>query len=250
MVLIKMQLILSRLLYIFKPLVFPDRHYLRLMLDQTLSLLKIVQQKCVTLGTPLEQADSPVEFSFKLCHGNHTICDAQVTIRSLFNKKQGWGNRDVEASCTVTIPADINGLDLPAVFIDEIAENSGLLFTKTASGTDEKEQGMISAGEIDCLEYFIILYADSCGDARSCRWIDMIHIKEFTIFLGDIHGSVSVGEGFSSGDILHGQIFQDVLLGWSLNSFFLQDIEQLLKIIRLHIPQIIDRVPVKRWRWI
>lgn len=211
--------------------------------------MKVVHQECVFLSVTLQQTNGTVEFSFQLCHCNDSTCYGHVVILSLFDKEQGRGNGDVEASHAVGISADIDGLDLPAVFIDEIAEYPGLFFTKAASWADEKYQGMIIAGAIDCLEYFIVLHADPRCDAWSCSWVHMVYIKELTIFLGDVHGGIGIGEGFTPGGILHGQIFQDVLLGWALNRFFLQDVQEFLKIIRMHIPQIIHCVTIKRWGW-
>lgn len=204
--------------------------------------MKIVHQESVFPGVTLQQTDGPVEFSFQLCHCYDATGDGHVVILSLFNKKQGWGNGDVEASRTVDISADIHGLDLPAIFIDEIAEYPCLFLTKAASGADEKYQGMVIAGAIDCLDYFIILHADSGGDAWSGSRVHMIHIEQFTIFLGDVHGGIGIREGFTPGNILHGQIFQNALFGWSLDSFFLQDIQKFLKIVRVHIPQLIDGI--------
>lgn len=174
--------------------------------------MKIVHQEGVFTGVTLLQADGAKEFSFQLCHGYDSTGYGHVVILSFFYEKQSRGNGDVEASRSVEIFADIYCFDLPTVFIDEIAEDSSLLFTKAASGFDEKHKGVIIAGAIDCLEYFFLLHADSGRDTWSRRWIHMIYTEQITVFLGDVHGGIGVGESFTPGNILHGQIFQDVLL--------------------------------------
>ena len=210
--------------------------------------MKIIHQKGIFPGIALQSPNGSIEFSLKLVQGDDPVGHRHIIFFSLFDQQQGRGDGDIEASGTVDIPADIHGLYLPMVFFEKIAENSCLLITKATSWTGKEDQGMIIARLIKSPGDFILLHFHPGGDAGVCRRVDVIDVEAFTVFLGDVHGGIGIGECLAPGDILHGQIFHDVLLRWGLDRLFLQDVEEFLKIIRIHIPQIIDGITVQGWR--
>ena len=210
--------------------------------------MEIIHQKGIFPGVALQSPDGTIEFSLKLAQGDDAVGHRHIHLLSLFDQQQGRGDGDIEASGAVDIPADIHGLYLPVVFLEKIAENSCLLVTKATFRAGKEEQRMIIACLIESLGYFILLHSHPGGYAGACCRVDVIDVEAFAIFLGDVHGGIGIGEGLAPGDILHGQVFHDMLFRWGLDRLFLQDVEEFLEIIRIHIPQIIDGIGVQGWR--
>ena len=126
----------------------------------------------------------------------------------------------------------------------EIGQDPRLLFAEIAAGADKKEQGIIP-GPPDGGGYLRLLHPHPCGHAGSDRGIDLAHIEKLAIFLGHVHGGVGIGQGLAPGDILHGQVLEDVMLGGLLDGLLLDDVQQFLKVIRVHVPQLLHRVIIQ-----
>ena len=108
---------------------------------------------------------------------------------------------------------------------------------------------MVSFAEVQSLRYFISLHLHSGGNSWSGSGIHLVHTKLIAVFLGYICGGMGVGQGFAPGDILDGQVFQDILLRGELHGLFLRAVEQILEIVRMHVPEIFYRKGIQGIRW-
>ncbi len=83
---------------------------------------------------------------------------------------------------------------------------------------------MIVPGPADSPGDFALLHLDPGCDTGSRSRVHMAYIKKITVFLSDIHGGIGIGQGLAPGNILHDQIFQDILLDWIPYPLLLQAI--------------------------
>ena len=96
---------------------------------------------------------------------------------------------------------------------------------------------MIIPGLADRPGDLLLLHLHPGYRSRAGGGIDLVDVEQVRPFLGDVLGRIGVGQGLAPGNILDGEIFENVLLGRILDRLLLQAIQQLLKIIRMHVPQ-------------
>ena len=94
---------------------------------------------------------------------------------------------------------------------------------------------------------FLLLELHSCRNTRFGKRVNLVHMENVGVLLGHIRGGMGIGQGLSPGDILDGQVLEDVLFDGVLDCLFLQLVQELLKVVRMHVPNLVEGICRKGW---